>query len=71
MFRFRFSDEKNRYELTELAKMFVPAEELDCFAEDGDFFVIPGPDEMDRNVSFTDTCLKRPAGNLSGERSQV
>ncbi|MBO4862563.1 MAG: coproporphyrinogen dehydrogenase HemZ [Firmicutes bacterium] len=50
MFRFRFRDEKNRYELTELAKMFVPAEELDCFAEDGDFFVIPGPDEMDRNA---------------------
>ena len=50
MFRLTIRDDKNRYELTELAKMFVSADELDCFAEGGEVFVVPGPDEMDRNA---------------------
>ena len=50
MYRLTIKDEKNRYELTELAKMFVSADELDFFAEGGDCFVVPGPEELDRNA---------------------
>ena len=50
MFQLTIRDESNRYELTELAKMFVPADEL-CFSDDSDTdLVIPGPDKCDRNA---------------------
>ena len=54
-YNIKIQDEKNRYELTELAKMFAPAEEL-CFTDDesaqaaAEVFAVPGPDEMDRNA---------------------
>ena len=38
MYRLTIKDEKNRYELTELAKMFVSADELDTFADASDSF---------------------------------
>ncbi len=50
MYRLTIKDEKNRYELTELAKMFVSADELDTFAEGADSFCIPGAEECDRNA---------------------
>jgi len=50
LYKLTIKDEKNRYELTELAKMFVSAEELDAFAEGADSFCIPGADECDRNA---------------------
>ena len=50
MYRLKIKDEKNRYELTELAKMFVSADELDTFTEGPDCFCVPGADEMDRNA---------------------
>ena len=62
MYRIKIQDEKNRYELTELARMFLPADELKFSAEDGSFgdvqdgetlsgcFVVPGPEQMDRGA---------------------
>ena len=58
-YRIKIQDEKNRYELTELAKMFAPAEELEF--SDGteeetsegasaEVFAVPGPEKMDRNA---------------------
>ena len=54
-YNIKIQDEKNRYELTELAKMFAPAEEL-CFTDEpsgqeaAEVFAVPGPCEMDRNA---------------------
>ena len=63
MYRLTIKDENNRYELTELAKMFVPADELDCFAEGPDSFMIPGSDQADRNAQ------KRLLYNYMAERT--
>ena len=50
MLEISISDESNRYELTELAKMFVPAEELDLFSESPEAFCIPDAYSADRNA---------------------
>ncbi|MBR5731205.1 MAG: coproporphyrinogen dehydrogenase HemZ [Firmicutes bacterium] len=50
MLEISISDESNRYELTELAKMFVPAEELDLFSKSPDAFCVPDSRSADRNA---------------------
>ena len=54
MYRIRITDEKNAYELTELAKMFTSADSLDISLVSSDAeaadLIIPGQDEMDRNA---------------------
>ena len=55
MYKILIRDEKNAYELTELAKMFVSADELDIDTDAAGpgstaDFTVPGPDEMDRNA---------------------
>ena len=50
MLEISISDESNRYELTELAKMFVPAEELDLFAQSPEAFCVPDAASADRNA---------------------
>ncbi len=50
MLEISISDESNRYELTELAKMFVPAEELDLFANSPEAFCVPDAASADRNA---------------------
>ena len=76
MYRLTIKDEKNRYELTELAKMFVSADELDTFADGPDSFRIPGADELDRNAQkrvlygymAERTCKELSWGTLTGVR---
>ena len=50
MLEISISDESNRYELTELAKMFFPAEELDLFAQSPEAFCVPDAASADRNA---------------------
>ena len=84
MFQITIKDETNRYELTELAKMFVPAEELSINIAEYEYgsgnsegsIVIPGSDEMDRNAQkrilydfLSDKTGIRPEwGTLTGVR---
>ena len=84
MFQITIKDATNRYELTELAKMFVKAEELSIFGPDDvlsdhgpyESLVIPGTDEMDRNAQkralygfLSEKTGKRPEwGTLTGVR---
>ena len=79
-YRIKIQDEKNRYELTELAKMFAPAEELEFSDEteeetsegaSAEVFAVPGPEEMDRNAqkrALFHTLQKRQASFPTGVR---
>ena len=82
VYRIDIKDKNNSYELTELAKMFLPREELlFCDEEPAGSaavrsFTVPGEDEMDRNAQkralfayLAEETGSRPAwGTLTGVR---